>query len=330
MSNLDKLQQINTNVPRETSVFEADGLIFKRPASGGGAIQQTQWVEKQKHAQRIQDYLRARGNTTYFVPHMLEVSGSKMFAIEERVPGRPLTSSFVETLTPADLDIIYRGLANFINDMATYKPIITQSEHFDFPPEDGSDKKFNFAYILNHMKKYLTNVEIDTLKKAKAYFDDLSLNDASVVFSHGDMNEHNAFYDQPTQTISVIDVADARYENANEMFFRNFARLGWLDVERLVSEFNKLPHERPINIESDRYLMALRNALQSVKWSATEILKNPKTADKLRMKMLRDEIAAVARAHSALKISRASQTVDALNQSTDIQSAAKQASQNVK
>lgn len=330
MSNLDKLQQINTNVPRETNVHIADGLVFKRPNGANDAKQKTVWIEKQKSAQKIQDFLRAKTNITYFVPHMLEVSATKMFALEERVSGHPLTSSFVESLPPDDLDIIYRGLANFINDMITYKPILSQSEHFDLPSEDGSDKKFTFAYILNHIDKYISKQDVATLKKAKALFDSESLKDASVVFSHGDMNEHNAFYDPTTKTVSVIDVADAKYENANEMFYRNFARLGWLDIERLITEFNKLPHERPINIETDKHLVSLRNALHSFKWSAIEILKNPKHVSNAHIVVLREDCKRAINAYNTLKTHIATRTINTASNAIDTLNAIQQGIQNQK
>ncbi len=319
MSNLDKLQQINTNIPRETNVHEADGLVIKRPTDAVDAKQQTLWVEKQKKAQKIQDFLRQKNNSAYFVPHMLEVSGSKVFAIEERVPGRPLTSRFVESLSSKDLMVIYRGLANFIKDMLTYMPVLNQSEYFDSEFVAGDDKKFTFAYILNHIGKYLSHKsDVDILKKAKALFDRESLNEASVVFSHGDMNEHNVFYDITTKTISIIDVADAKYENANEMFYRNFARLGWLDIERLISEFNSLTHERPINITSNKILASLRNALHSFKWSAIEILKNPKHANKVRVQMLHEDFQDVVRAYNTAKMHFAQKGLAAINKADDI------------
>ena len=302
MSNLDKLQQINTNVPRETNVHMADGLVIKRPNDAPGAKQQTLWIEKQKSAQKIQDFMREKHNPNYFVPHMLEVSAAQLFAIEERVPGHPLTTSFAEGLSPQDISLIYRGLAHFINDMATYMPVMNQTEYFDSAAVAGDDKKFTFAYVLNHIAKYLRKPDIDLLKKAKALFDAESLNDASVVFSHGDMNEHNIFYDKTTKMLSIIDVADAKYENANEMFYRNYARLGWLDIERLIAEFNALPHARPINVVSNRYLASLRNALHSFKWSAIEILKNPKHVNNIRIQMLREDFDAVVRNYNTAKM----------------------------
>ncbi len=315
MSNLDKLQQINTNVPRETNVHVADGLVIKRPNDAQDAKQQTVWIEKQKSAQKIQDFLRSKSNQNYFVPHMLEISGREMFAIEERVPGHPVTSEFIEKLSAPDMDVIYRGLAHFINDMSTYMPVLTQAEYFDTPTSE-EDKKFKFSYILNHVDKYLKKSEIDIIKKAKAMFDTESLNDASVVFSHGDMNEHNAFYDSESKTLSVIDVADAKYENANEMFYRNFSRLGWLDTERLISEFNQLPHVRPVNVASNPYLASLRNALNSFKWTAIEILKNPKHVNSVRIHMLREDFESIVRTYNAAKMHLAQQKLDAVNQST--------------
>lgn len=318
MSNLDKLQQINTNVPRETNVHEADGLIIKRPNNASDAKLQTLWVEKQKFAQKIQDFLRAKQNPAYFVPHMLEVSGAQVFAIEERVPGHPLVSSFVEQLSKEDMDVIYRGLANFMKDMATYMPVLSQSEYFDSAAIAENDKKFTFAYVLNHINKYLHKPEIDLLKKAKALFDTESLNDASVVFSHGDMNEHNVFYDPNTKTISVIDVADAKYENANEMFYRNFARLDWLDIERLISEFNTLSHERPIKIATNKYLASLRNALHSFKWSAIEILKNPKHVNNVRVQMLQEDFKHVVQTYNAAKMHFTQKELGVINRAETI------------
>ena len=291
MSNLEKLQQLNTNVPRETAVFSLDNTVVKRPINLHGATQQTVWLEKQKSAQKIQDFLRSKKNPAYFVPQMLEISCDTLSVVEERVYGQPLTTDFVKTLSDADKDIIYRGLAHFICDMATYKPILTQSEFFDMPGDKHKhDVAPTFAYILNHMKKFLKKPEIEQLRKAKAFFDTETLNDANVVFSHGDINEHNVFYNTETKKLSVIDVADAKYENAHDMIYRNYANLKWLDVNRLVTELNKIPQERPIITNTNPALASLRNALQSIKWSGVQILKNPNNKSiKIRLEMLHGE-----------------------------------------
>ena len=306
MSNLDKLQQLNTNTPRETCVYSLDNLVAKRPAHiTQDTVRNTNWINKQRYAQRIQEFLKAKENKFYFIPRMLEVSPTGMFAIEEKVPGHPITSAYAETLTPADFDVIYRGIAHFINDMATYKPVKNQSEYIDMPSEESHNGKFTIAYITNHIKKYLSSSEIEAIKKAKALFDDLALNDASVIFSHGDMNEHNIFYDPKQKLVSIIDVADAKYENTHEMFNANFARLGWLDIDRLVAEFNALPHSTPIRTETKPEVISLRHALQNFRWCAYEILHSPKQASKIRLKMLKDEASVVANAYSRAKMSLA-------------------------
>ncbi len=307
MSNLDKLQQLNTNTPRETCVYSLDGMVVKRPAHPTqDTIRNTNWINKQRFAQHIQEFLKTKDNKFYFIPKMLEVSTTGIFAIEEKVPGHPITSAYAETLTPADFDIIYRGIAHFINDMATYRQPKNQSEYIDMPNEETHNGKLTIAYIVNHMKKYLSNSEIETIKKAKALFDDLALNDASIVFSHGDMNEHNIFYDPTKKIVSIIDVADAKYENAYEMFNANFARLGWLDIDRLVAEFNALPHKTPIRTETNPVVISLRHALQNFRWCACEILHTPKQVSKIRLKMLKDEVATLANAYAKAKMSLAS------------------------
>lgn len=302
MSNPEKLQQINTNSPRETAVFSLGNTVMKRPIRLKSASQQTVWLNKQKQAQNIQAFLRAKNNPTYFVPQIINISCANLSVEEERVFGQPLTAAFVETLSDADQHIIYRGLANFINDMATYKPVLTQSEFFDISTDVKSDVKNTFAYAINHMKKYLNKQDIEDLKKAKAFFDKESLNDANVVFSHADMNEHNVFYDSNTKTLSVIDITDAKYENAHDMLYGNYANLNWLNIDRLISELNKIPAKHPIKTETNRSLVDLRNALYSVKCSAMEILKRPNDAGhKIRVKLLQGTVNLTNQMYEAAK-----------------------------
>ena len=137
----------------------------------------------------------------------------------------------------------------------------------------------------------MSDKETKTVKKAKSYFDKASEKGASVVFSQGDMNEHNIFYDKNTKTVSFIDFADAKYENANHMFTRNFARLGWLDIERAISDYEALPRQQPVIVKADKNIFDLRNALYSFKWPAIEFLKNPKVATAIRLKLIKDSIA---------------------------------------
>ena len=288
MSNLDKLQQLNTNIPRETLVVATDGLVIKRPVIKPGGIPRKSWVEKQYHAQKVQDSLQDKSGKYYFIPKMLEISDAQMFAIEQRVPGVPVTDTYFETLGEGDRAIIYLGVAHFLNDINQSKPVLTQRDIFDTPEHPGD---IAFARIVKHLRKDLTSKEIDILNKSKEWFDVNSANDASVVFCQGDMNQHNIFYDQETKTVSFIDFADARYENARDMFHRDIARLTWLNINKLIQMYKGLERVQPVITESEPTIARMRNALQNIKWTGAEVINaNPKLY-KARLAILKEEIA---------------------------------------
>lgn len=93
MSKLDNLQQINTNVPRETLVYLADGLVIKRPVDKKNKTILNTWLGKQKQAKNVSDAVLEAKNKNYFVPRTLEISSKEYFVVEERAVGKPLTSS---------------------------------------------------------------------------------------------------------------------------------------------------------------------------------------------------------------------------------------------
>lgn len=299
MSSLDNLPQINTNSPRETLVYSADGLVIKRP--GPHAPRTEVWLAKQRHAQIVARDLRAAKNSEYFVPEMLKVSKDGKFAIEERVSGRPLTTSYFETLSPADQDIIYRGFAHFVNDINQIRPVLTQSEVFDREEDEAGQPNMPLAEILRNLKKYIKSDGLKIVVEAKKWFETASKDDASVVFSHGDMNENNIFYDPKNKTLSIIDFADAKYENAHYMFNRDLARLGWLDIDRLVSEYKALPRKSPVIVETNPQIEAVRIKLKNFAWTATTFLKKPTVAQAMRIKLIHDSVAELKKAYETAR-----------------------------
>lgn len=283
----DNLQQINTNVPRETLVYNADDLVIKRPAPG---VASNAWIAKQKHAQTVMNELANVKSNAYVIPQMREISTPKLFAIETRIYGHPINSSYFETLSPQDQDIIYNALAHFINDMNQMRPIIKQRDGFDIDIHTGAINTVSFNTVLDQMKRYLNPNEIKIIQMARTWFDAASENDADFVFSHGDMNENNIFYDSVNRRVSFIDFADAKYENAHYMFERDFAKLGWLDINRLRHEYLALRRATPVIIESNKFVENMRNKLQNFKWTAMEFLKNPQVAAEIRIKMISEFI----------------------------------------
>ena len=288
MSNLDKLQQLNTNTPRETLVVAADGLVFKRPVIKANSFSGKVWLEKQHIAQKVQDSLQKNSGKYYFVPRMLEISEQELFAVEQRVLGKPVTEKYFATLSEEDKNIIYLGLAHFLNDINQSKPVLTQRDVFDIPEHKGD---LPFARILKKLEKHLTKKEINILKMAQQWFDAHSPTDASVVFCQGDMNEHNIFYDPQTKTLSFIDFADARYENARDMFHRDIARLLWVDIDRLVKLYTALPRKQSVNTQTNPTVEKMRNILQNIKWSGAEVINADKKLFNIRLGILKSQIA---------------------------------------
>ncbi len=290
MSKLDNLQQINTNVPRETLVYLADGLVIKRPVDKKNKTILNTWLGKQKQAKDVSDAVLEAKNKNYFVPRTLEISSKEYFVVEERAVGKPLTSSYVETLPQKDVDIIYKGLAHFINDINQSKQVLTQKETFDSFTSVMYFGDISIKDLANKLKDYIPETDLQSVIDAKEWFDVASDNDASIVFAHGDMNEHNIFFDQTTKKLSIIDFADSKYQNADYMFNVDFARLGWLDTKRLIKEYEALPKKQKVNVINKPEIKNMRNALYNFKNSASEFLHNPKLATKIRIEMIKQEI----------------------------------------
>ncbi|MBR5625518.1 MAG: phosphotransferase [Alphaproteobacteria bacterium] len=298
MSNLDKLQQLNTNIPRETLVVATDGLVIKRPVTKNNHAPNKAWLKKQYHAQQVQESLQKTSGKCYFVPRMLEISSEEMFAIEQRVPGAPVTEKFFATLSDADKNVIYMGFAHFLNDINQSMPVLNQSDTFDIPEQQGD---ISFDKIIKKLKEHLSSKERDTLKKSKEWFDKHAINDASVVFCQGDMNEHNIFYDLKTKTVSFIDFADARYENARDMFHRDIARLLWIDIDKLITLYKKLPRTQPVITETNPTVESMRSKLYNIKCNGLEVLNANTRTFQIHLKMLKDEIAKLDKFFGTIK-----------------------------
>lgn len=301
MSKLDNLQQINTNAPRETLVYLADGLVIKRPVDTSNKKILNTWLGKQIQAKDTSDKVLAANNKNYFVPRTLEISSKEYFVVEERATGKPLSSSFFETLTKKEVDIIYKGIAHFINDINQSKQVLTQKETFDSFTSVEYLGEVSIPVLIDKLSKYISKEDMQIVQDAKDWFDVASDNDASIVFAHGDMNENNIFFNRETKTLSIIDFADSKYQNADYMFNVDFARLGWLDIDRLIKEYNALPKKQHVNVKNKPEIKNMRNALYNFKNSASEFLHNPKLATKIRIEIIKQEIEKIKNLYTKVK-----------------------------
>ncbi len=289
MQNLTNLQLINTNAPRETLVYlSKDGKkVIKAPVSNNNKQRLQTWLGKQKIAKSVSDGVLKFNNSTYKIPRTLKIYDEDFIVEEERVVGTPLKTSFVESLEPKELDIIYKSFANFLNDINQSRPVLKQKDFFDAV---SGEKDMTLGEVLLKLQEHIPSEELTIVRQAKDWFDVTSDNDASVVFSHGDMNENNIFFNKETKTLSVIDFADSKYQNADYMFNVDLARLGWLDIDRLIKEYEKLPKKQNVNIKSSQNVKDMRTALYNFKSSAIEFLKNPKLVPQIRITLIRNDI----------------------------------------
>lgn len=328
MLNTGNLQLINTNPPRETLAYTDGKFVYKLPVSNKDTFHLRTWLEKQKLAKKVSDDLLKFKNNNYKIPRVVEVSDKDFFVKEELAVGTPLRTSFVESLSQKELDIIYKGLANFINDINQSRPVLSQKDTFEMSTNLEDEKMPTMKELLSKLEKYIPKSDLQIVSDAKDWFDVASATDASVVFSHGDINEHNVFFNKKTKELTIIDFAEAKYQNADYMFNFDYARLGWLDIERLMSEYEKLPKKQKVNIRSNPNIKNMRLALYNFKGSVSEFLRQPKVATKIRLEIIKKDIEKIRKLYKLARSTEELTKTDELmqnNTSSKIMAAKKKA-----
>lgn len=261
------LQQINTNDVRESIVYADGDAVVCVP--GPSAPAANVWLEKQRHAGDIAARVGAIGNPNYFVPVNMGVSfdeNGTPRVRKQRAPGRALNSAYFATLSARDRDVIYRAIANFISDMSQIKPVLTQGQELDIQTKFGA--------VIERLRPHLEPDIIDGVIQSKKWFDIACKNDASVIFAHGDMNPNNIFYDATTRTVSFLDLADATYQNAAYVFEKDFAKLEWLDINRVRREFTQIPRQMTVITTTNPIIVKMRGLLKNFVWAADGFLQN--------------------------------------------------------
>ena len=267
MTETNRLKLINTNSPRDSRVFADGDFVVKNPVATNVAHINV-WIERQTHAKDVIDNLlnsKTDAKTNYFIPKIVEISKDPVTCVrEERVPGKPITKEYFDTLSPIQQETIYKSLAEFASDMNQSSPILNITEQLG-----------NIESIIEFLKSVLDKQELELIKHA---YDLLKSNVAktpSLVFFHGDMNENNIFFDETTNTVSVIDFTEARYESADYMFNSDLSRLPWLDIKRLIDKYNSLPKKNPVRVNQDKDMIDLFNALRTVQRTGESMLARP-------------------------------------------------------
>jgi len=258
MANSEYMQHINSNTPRDTIVFAVnDYTVKKQPNSNP---QKRNWLKKQAGAKNIIDELKLLNNKpVYFVPAIKHMDSTEYYILEDRAQGKPLTEEFIKTLSKEDLEIIYTSFANFLNDINQLKPILTQYEFHKI-----RNQNLTITDLLQQLKSLHFNLDFDYIKQLNELYKKLSSNDTSVVFAHKDINEHNLFYDPKTKTLSILDLAEAGYQDINYQFYTDCSKLTWLDIQKLINIYIKLQKNTNVIINKNDKLFVLRITLYNI------------------------------------------------------------------
>ena len=272
MLKTDKTNLINTNSPRDSYVFADGNYVIKTPVATDPAHIKV-WIERQKHARDVTDkILSTQRKNNYFIPKTVEISEKPdVHAREERVIGQPLTKENFSELSDTQKEIVYAGLAQFIYDMNQSAPVFDITYQLQFKNNDN----LSLFDVLKSLKKVLTDKEIKIINNSFELLKSNIAKTPSLVFFHGDFNENNIFFDTKTNTVSIIDFTEARYESAYYMFNSDLSRLSWLDISKLTKTYNGLQKENIIRTNQDKNVLDLFNLLRTVQTTGTSLLNKP-------------------------------------------------------
>lgn len=196
------------NHGRETyAVYYGDDFVMKRPLENFSDEQKQKWLEKQHNTQEVIESIRAVKHTVYNVPKMFFINDEEYQILEERAPGIPLTKTLYRDLSKRQQYEIINGIGTFLTDMNELKPATFVAGH-------KITEEFDFSalqlFVETRMSKWFKKNEILQMKKICDQISNFSY-DTYLVWSHGDLNSGNVYYDVKTSTLSFIDFAEADY-----------------------------------------------------------------------------------------------------------------------
>ena len=287
--------QINTNKPRDSLVFADGDYVIKYPTATNPA-HVGEWVKRQQHARDVVNGLLSyNGNRKlYFIPKIVEISDkTNAYIREERVYGKPITQDLFFSLNQTQQDIIYNTLAIFISDMNQHMPVLDITSQFQMA--NGKD----FIRLLTSVRDFISDEDFTLINNAYELLKLHSNKMPSRVFFHGDMNENNIFFDITTNTVSFIDFTEARYENADYMFFSDLSRLQWLDTNKLIERYKNTTKQRQITIIPDKGIVNIFNCLRTIQSTCNSIINQPKMAS-IYNKILHENIQKLETAYNSV------------------------------
>jgi len=256
--NLDNLKILNPR-PRESIVYiEDDNFIIKAPVYHDRF---GEWFKKQVDAKNIIDKLHKIKSPHYNIPHisLIKYRGKLDYVMREsRIHGEHLTPEFIETLSAEDTEAISHGLAHFCNDMNQLYPVKWEKD-WDTASELMRER---FDRIVKLLSKHFPEKDLDIILDARNFIKSPDGADAQqcYVFSHTDFNSGNLLYNRDTKTLSIIDFAESKYENINDMFEKIGSYFG--GTPNIMEIYKSLPRAQPVgNFHTDINALHLRKHL---------------------------------------------------------------------
>lgn len=188
-------------------VYYGPDFVVKRPLSTYKPEQRESWLEKQHRTKDAIDAIRAVGRNVYNIPEMKFINDDECQILEERAPGERLTYSLFVGLSKRQQNEIVNSIGAFLVDMNELKPVLEEKNHriiseFDFE----SVVKF----VDTRMEIWFTKNEVLQMKRFCDALRTFAF-DTVVVWSHGDLNPGNVYYDIDTSKLSFIDFAESGY-----------------------------------------------------------------------------------------------------------------------
>lgn len=193
---------------RETyAVYYGDGFVLKRPLPNMSDEECAKWLQKQHKTKDAIDAIRAVGNPVYNIPEMVFIRDDEYQILEERAPGKPLTSDLYRMLSRRQQYEIINSIGSFLVDMNELKPVGQPVEH-----KISDELKFARLnnFVNTKMSNWFNKNEVRQITRICDTIGKFSYT-TRMAWSHCDLNSGNVFYDPKTSRLSFIDFAEADY-----------------------------------------------------------------------------------------------------------------------
>ncbi|MCL1786183.1 MAG: aminoglycoside phosphotransferase family protein [Alphaproteobacteria bacterium] len=194
---------------RETCVEHyGEEFVMKRPLPHFNAEQKKKWLKKQHNTRLVIEKIRAVGNTAYNIPRMHHIKDEEFSILEDRAHGIHLDRETYRQMPRRHKYELKHKLASFMADMSELKQSM-EAKSYKISEELKIERLENF--IGNKMGKSFHAEDVRFMEKIYKQIVAFQY-DTVRVWSHGDLNARNIFYNPKNGQVSFIDFAEANHK----------------------------------------------------------------------------------------------------------------------